>query len=61
MLVQLAEILVVAIAVLAGGPMPLTALQILWLNLVTDTFPALALALDPARPDMMRCRPPPPG
>jgi Ca2+-transporting ATPase len=54
---NLAEILIVAVAVLAGGPMPLTALQLLWLNLVTDTFPALAMALDPASPDMMRRRP----
>ena len=40
-----------------GWPLPLGALQILWLNLVTDVFPAMALALEPSAPDMMK-RPP---
>ena len=40
-----------------GWPMPLGALQILWLNLITDVFPAMALALEPSAPDMMK-RPP---
>ncbi|HEX7049540.1 MAG TPA: cation-translocating P-type ATPase [Longimicrobiales bacterium] len=54
---NLAEVLVLLGAGAAGLPLPLTPLQILWLNLVTDTFPALALALEPAEPDLMR-RPP---
>jgi Ca2+-transporting ATPase len=54
---NLAEVLVILVASIAGLPLPLLPLQILWLNLVTDTFPALALALEPAEPDMMR-RPP---
>lgn len=54
---NLAEVLVLLGAGVAGLPLPLTALQILWLNLVTDTFPALALALEPAEPDIMD-RPP---
>ncbi len=54
---NLAEILVFLGAGLAGLPAPLLPLQILWLNLVTDTFPALALAVEPAEPDLMR-RPP---
>ena len=54
---NLAEVLVLLVAGLAGLPIPLLPLQILWLNLVTDTFPALALALEPAESDIMR-RPP---
>ena len=54
---NLAEILVLLIAALAGLPVPLTPLQLLWLNIVTDTFPALSLALEPAEPDIMK-RPP---
>jgi len=54
---NLAEVLVLLVSGLAGLPLPLLPLQILWLNLVTDTFPALALALEPAEPGIMR-RPP---
>jgi Ca2+-transporting ATPase len=54
---NLAEVLLFLGAAVAGWPLPLQPLQILWLNLVTDTFPALALALEPAEPDVMR-RPP---
>jgi Ca2+-transporting ATPase len=54
---NLAEILVVFVALLAGWPLPLAALQILWLNMITDVFPALALALEPSAPDTMS-RPP---
>jgi Ca2+-transporting ATPase len=54
---NLAEILVVLGAGLAGQPSPLLPLQILWLNLLTDTFPALALALEPGEPGVMRQRP----
>ncbi|MCI0433550.1 MAG: HAD-IC family P-type ATPase [Gemmatimonadetes bacterium] len=48
-----AEVLVLATATVAGLPLPLLPLQILWLNLVTDTFPALSLAFEPADPDVM--------
>ncbi|MGE0352938.1 MAG: cation-translocating P-type ATPase [Gemmatimonadales bacterium] len=54
---NLAEIMVLLGAGLVGLPLPLTALQILWLNLVTDTFPALALAMEPPEPGIMRRRP----
>jgi Ca2+-transporting ATPase len=51
------EILTVFIALMIGWPLPLVALQILWLNLVTDIFPAFALALEPSAPNVMK-RPP---
>jgi Ca2+-transporting ATPase len=54
---NVAEVLVLLGASLAGMPVPLLPLQILWLNLVTDTFPALALAMEPAEPEIMQ-RPP---
>ncbi|MDF1523022.1 MAG: HAD-IC family P-type ATPase [Trueperaceae bacterium] len=54
---NLAEILTVFLAIMLGWPLPLAALQILWLNMITDVFPALALALEPSDPDVMR-RPP---
>ena len=54
---NLAEIGVLLGAGIAGLPLPLMPLQILWLNLVTDTFPALALAFESGDPDVMR-RPP---
>ena len=54
---NLSEILAVFVAILLGFPAPLLPLQILWVNLVTDILPAMALIRDPAEPDIMR-RPP---
>ena len=54
---NVAEIFVLLIAGLAAWPVPVLPLQLLWLNIVTDTFPALALAMEPGDPDVMR-RPP---
>jgi Ca2+-transporting ATPase len=51
---NLAEIMVLLGAGLAGLPAPLLPLQILWLNLLTDTVPALALAVEPAESRIMR-------
>jgi P-type Ca2+ transporter type 2C len=52
------EVLTIASAPLLGlGGVPLTPLQILWMNLVTDGLPALALAVEPPEPDVMK-RPP---
>jgi P-type Ca2+ transporter type 2C len=51
------EILLMAGAALAGLPLPLTAVQILYVNLATDGLPALALAVDPPEKDLMHRRP----
>jgi len=51
------EILLMAGAVLVGLPLPLTAVQILYVNLATDGLPALALAVDPPDEDLMRRKP----
>ncbi len=57
---NLAEIVVIFIAVLAGLPSPLTAIQLLWLNLITDGAPALALGMEKGDPDTMTRPPRPP-
>ena len=54
---NLGEILVIFIATLANWDSPLLPIHILWINLITDTFPALALGMEPAERDVMR-RPP---
>jgi P-type Ca2+ transporter type 2C len=51
------EMLLMAVATLAGLPLPLSAVQILYVNLVTDGLPALALAVDPPEADLMQRRP----
>ncbi|ODT44641.1 MAG: HAD family hydrolase [Nitrospira sp. SCN 59-13] len=54
---NLSEVLVMLGSTLLGWPLPLLPIHILWINLVTDGFPALALAVDPTDPDVMK-RPP---
>lgn len=51
------EVLTMFLAVLIGMPLPLTPIQILWMNLVTDGLPAMALGIDPYDRDIMM-RPP---
>ena len=51
------ELAVMLVAAIAGLPLPLLPLQLLWVNLVTDGVPALALVMDPAGAEVMR-RPP---
>ncbi|OGG12448.1 hypothetical protein A2875_01840 [Candidatus Gottesmanbacteria bacterium RIFCSPHIGHO2_01_FULL_46_14] len=51
------EILVIVASILLGLPLPLTALQILWINLVADGLPSLALVVDPLRSGLMHMRP----
>jgi len=48
------------LATLAGYPVPLVAIQILWINLVTDGLPALALGVEPPEPDVLQRKPIPP-
>lgn len=54
---NLGEVITVGLAVLLGLPMPLTPIQILMMNLVTDGLPALALSMDPPDASIMK-RPP---
>src|SRR5262249_42118061 len=58
---NLSEILVAFGAMLAGGAQPLSAMQLLWINLATDVVPGLALGNEPPEPDVMRQPPPAPG
>jgi len=54
---NVSEILIMLLATLFALPLPLLPVQILWINLVTDGLPALALAVDPKDPDLMRRQP----
>ncbi|MBL8933631.1 MAG: HAD-IC family P-type ATPase [Archangium sp.] len=51
------ELLTLFVAAAVGWPLPLLPLQLLWVNLVTDGFPALALVMDPAGDEVL-ARPP---
>lgn len=54
---NLGEIVTLFIGILMGWPAPLTAIHILWVNLITDTLPAIALGVDPEDPDVMNEKP----
>ena len=54
------EVLLMFFAALIGWPVPLSAIQILWINLVTDGLPALALGMEPPERDIMSRSPRPP-
>lgn len=51
------EILVILFAILLGWPIPLLPIQLLWINLVTDAFPALALGVEKKEPNVMNLKP----
>ncbi|CAG7622814.1 calcium-translocating P-type ATPase, SERCA-type [Paenibacillus allorhizosphaerae] len=53
------EILTMFLAMMAGLPLPLVPIQILWVNLVTDGLPAMALGVDQAEKDLMQQKPRP--
>jgi Ca2+-transporting ATPase len=57
---NLGELAAITLALLAGLASPLAPIQILWMNIVTDSPPALALAMDPMDPDTMKRPPRPP-
>lgn len=54
---NIGEILLVFTSILLGWEVPLLPIQLLWLNLVTDSFPALALGVEPGEPDIMQQKP----
>jgi Ca2+-transporting ATPase len=54
---NLSEIIFMLVAAAAGRTHPLSPIQLLWINLLTDVLPALGLAMEPAAPDLMT-RPP---
>ena len=54
---NISEILTIGIAIAVGLPLPLVPIQILWINLVTDGMPALALGMEPGESDIMNRAP----
>ncbi len=54
---NLGEVVTVFITLLIGWEAPLIAIQLLWINLITDSFPAVALGMDPGNQDVMKENP----
>ena len=54
---NIGEIIALFLAILLGWATPLRPIHILWVNLITDTLPALALGVDPGDPDVMKYKP----
>ncbi|NFN88333.1 calcium-translocating P-type ATPase, PMCA-type [Clostridium sporogenes] len=54
---NLGEILALFIGILLGWPAPLRPIHLLWVNLITDSLPALSLGIDPGDPDIMDEKP----
>jgi len=54
---NIGEVVALAVCILFNYPIPLLPIHILWVNLVTDSFPALALGVDPAEKDIMKRKP----
>jgi Ca2+-transporting ATPase len=54
---NLGEVVALVVTILIGLEAPLIATQLLWINLITDSFPAIALGMDPGNPDVMKEKP----
>ena len=54
---NLGEVTAMVVTILAGWEAPLLATQLLWINLLTDSLPAVALGMDPGDPDVMKEKP----
>ena len=54
---NIAEVLVMLALIIIGLPAPLIAIHLLWVNLVTDSLPAIALGMQPKEPDVMDLKP----
>ena len=54
---NLGEVITMLVTIVAGLPVPLLATQLLWINLITDTLPAVALGMDPGDPNVMKEKP----
>ena len=54
---NIGEIITIFVAILIGWNSPLLPVQLLWINLITDSFPAIALGVDPADEDIMKRKP----
>jgi Ca2+-transporting ATPase len=54
---NLGEVIAMFVTLLVGWEAPLIATQLLWINLLTDSFPAIALGMDPGSPDVMKEKP----
>ncbi|MGB8453277.1 MAG: cation-translocating P-type ATPase [Anaerocolumna sp.] len=57
---NIGEIITIFTAILLGLPSPLLAVQLLWVNLVTDSLPAISLGVEPTAKDIMKKKPIPP-
>lgn len=56
---NLGEVITIFVALIIGWKAPLLATQLLWINLITDSLPAIALGMDPGNPDVMKEKPRP--
>lgn len=54
---NLGEVVAMLVTLLAGWQAPLIATQLLWINLITDSLPAIALGMEPGDPDVMKDKP----